>query len=135
MLAGGLERSGQRKAGDPTFGPYPPLTNPPAAGGAGGLFTHTLCDSNLLLLQFCLSDIVKQVLIFSFIPNPVFLIVPVEFKQLHKNIVVFCKCFCLFSLWDVLMHLAVLIQFQSCQNLSAAGTYYIGHSWTTITCK
>ena len=64
MLAGGLERSGQRKAGDLTFGPYPPLTNPPAAGGAGGLFTHTLCDSNLLLLQFCLSDIVKQVLIF-----------------------------------------------------------------------
>ena len=44
MLAGGLERSGQRNAGDPTFGPHPPLTNPPAAGGAGGadgLFTHT----------------------------------------------------------------------------------------------
>jgi len=34
----------QRNASDPTFGPYPPLTNPPAAGeaaGAGGLFTHT----------------------------------------------------------------------------------------------
>ena len=44
MLAGGLEQSGQRNAGDPTFGPHPPLTNPPAAGGAGGadgLFTHT----------------------------------------------------------------------------------------------
>jgi len=41
MLAGGLEWSGQRNAGDPTFGPHPPLTNPPAAGGAGGLFTHT----------------------------------------------------------------------------------------------
>jgi len=41
MLAGGLERSGQRNAGDPTFWPHPPLTNPPAAGGAGGLFTHT----------------------------------------------------------------------------------------------
>jgi len=42
MLAGGLERSGQRNAGDPTFGPHPPLTNPLAAGGANGLFTHTL---------------------------------------------------------------------------------------------
>jgi len=41
MLAGRLERSGQRNAGDLTFGPHPPLTNPPAAGGAGGLFTHT----------------------------------------------------------------------------------------------
>ena len=44
MLASGLERSGQRNAGDPTFGPHPPLTNPPTAGGAGGaggLFTHT----------------------------------------------------------------------------------------------
>ena len=40
MLAGGLERSGQRNAGDPTFGPHPPVTNPPAAGGAVGLFTH-----------------------------------------------------------------------------------------------
>ena len=40
-----LERSGQRNAGDHTCGPHPPLTNPPAAGGAGGaggLFTHTL---------------------------------------------------------------------------------------------
>jgi len=42
MLASGLERSGQRNAGDPTFGPHPPVTNPPAADGAGGLFTHTL---------------------------------------------------------------------------------------------
>jgi len=44
MLAGGLEQSGRRNAGDPTFGPHPPLTNPPAADGAGedgGLFTHT----------------------------------------------------------------------------------------------
>ena len=29
MLAGGLEQSGQRNAGDPTIGPHPPLTNPP----------------------------------------------------------------------------------------------------------
>ena len=41
MLAGGLERSGQRNAGDPTFGPHPPLTNPPAAGGAGGVVGTT----------------------------------------------------------------------------------------------
>jgi len=44
MLAGGLEQSGQRNAGDPTFGHHPPLTNPMAAGGAGragGLFTYT----------------------------------------------------------------------------------------------
>jgi len=41
ILAGGLEPSGQRNAGDPTFGPHPPMTNPPAAGGAGGLFTQT----------------------------------------------------------------------------------------------
>jgi len=40
MLAGGLERSGQRNAGDPTFGSHPPLTNPPGAGGASGLFTQ-----------------------------------------------------------------------------------------------
>jgi len=46
VLTGGLERSGQRNAGDHTCGPHPPLTNRPAAGGAGGaggLFTHTLC--------------------------------------------------------------------------------------------
>jgi len=45
MFFRGLERSGQRNAGDTTVGPHPPLTNPPAAGGAGGasgLFTHTL---------------------------------------------------------------------------------------------
>ena len=43
MLAGRLERSGQRNVGDPNFGPNPPLTNPPAAGGAGIVFLHTSC--------------------------------------------------------------------------------------------
>jgi len=51
MLAGGLERSGQRNAGDPTFGPHLPLTNPPAAGGAGGLFTHTRTIQRLVYEQ------------------------------------------------------------------------------------
>jgi len=54
MLAGGLERSGQRNTSDPTVGPHPLLTNPPAAGGAGGIFIHTRAEQALPLS--CISN-------------------------------------------------------------------------------
>jgi len=68
MLAGGLERSGQRNAGDPTFRPYPPLTNPPAAGG---LFTHTLYEGRTVEILARLPNVYggKNILNFSIILN------------------------------------------------------------------
>jgi len=53
MLASGLEWSGQRNASDPTFGPHPPLTNPPATGGGWwSFYTHPPTTSDVNKTKF-----------------------------------------------------------------------------------